>query len=133
MKNTKRLRSLENIILLGEKLLTLFDVAELLDALVESVTSLLDVQGATLYLVDTMENRLFTQSIHSNGVSEILLPIDNSSIAGHTAISRSSIHIQDAYADLSAIHPDLKFNRKVDEQSGQRTRNIITHPLLINN
>lgn len=133
MEEKRRLRSLENIISMGEKLLTTFDVTELLDALVESVTSLLNVQGATLYLVDSYENRLFSQSIHSNGIKEISLPIDNSSIAGHTATTRKSLHIKDAYADLSFIHPEIKFNRKVDEQSGQRTRNIITHPLLINN
>lgn len=118
---------------MGEKLLTTFDVAELLDALVESVTTLLKVQGATLYLVDPFENRLFSQSIHSSGVKEISLPIDDCSIAGHTAISRKSLHIKDAYGDLRAIHPDLRFNSKVDEQSGQRTRNIITYPLVINN
>lgn len=118
---------------MSERLLTTFDIVELLDSLVDNLTSLLDSQGATLYLVDPLENRLVSQSIHSNGVKEISLPIDNSSIAGYTAVSRSSLHIDDAYADLSLIHPDLKFNHKVDEQFGRRTHNIITCPLLINN
>ncbi len=133
MEFKKRLVSLEKIISMGERLLTTFDVAELLDALVCSVTELLTAEGATLYLVDPVENKLISQSIQSSGIREILLPMDDSSIAGHTAVARRSLNIVDAYADLSVFHPDLKFNRHVDEQTGHRTRNIITHPLLINN
>lgn len=133
MEVKKRLESLEKILAMGERLLTTFDVVELLDTLVTNVTELLNAEGATLYLVDPVENKLVSQSIHSSGVKEILLPIDNSSIAGHTAMTRKSLNIVDAYDDLSRFHCDLKFNRHVDEQSGQRTRTIITHPLLINN
>jgi len=131
MELKRRLSNLEKMIAMGEKLLTTFDVVELLDALVEHITQLLNAEGATLYLVDPVENRLMSQSIQSTGVKEISLTIDNSSIAGCTAISRKSLHITDAYSDLSGFHPQMKFNREVDEKTGRRTRNIITHPLLI--
>lgn len=131
MELKRRLSNLEKMIAMGEKLLTTFDVVELLDALVEHITQLLNAEGATLYLVDPVENRLISQSIQSTGVKEISLSIDNSSIAGCTAISRRSLHIADVYADLTCFHPQLKFNRDVDERTGRRTRNIITHPLLI--
>lgn len=127
----RRLESLEQIISMGEKLLTTFDIEELLDSLVTSICNLLDAEGATLYLVDSIEGRLVSQSIKSDKVKEISLVIDNSSIAGHTALSRQCLHISNVYDDLSRIHPDLKFNRKVDEESGRLTRNVITHPLII--
>lgn len=127
----RRLESLEQIISMGEKLLTTFDIEELLDSLVTSICNLLDAEGATLYLVDSIEGRLVSQSIKSDKVKEISLIIDNSSIAGHTALSRQCLHISNVYDDLSRIHPDLKFNRKVDEESGRLTRNVITHPLII--
>lgn len=133
MELKRRLSNLEKMIAMGEKLLTTFDVVELLDALVKNLTQLLNAEGATLYLVDPVENRLISQSIQSKGVKEISLPIDNSSIAGCTAISRNSLHIVDAYADLSGFHPELRFNKEVDEKTGRRTRNIITHPLLMQN
>ena len=133
MNQLKKLRSLENIILMSEKLLTTFDVSELLDALVDNVSTLLEAEGATLYLLDPFDKCLTSQSIHSDGIKEITVPIDNTSIAGHTALEKKCIHISDAYGDLSGIHPELKFNRHFDEQSGKKTRNLITHPLLINN
>ena len=133
MELKRRLNSLEKIIAMGEKLLTTFDVEELLDALVESVSSLMSAQGATLYLIDPFDNHLVSQSIKSKGVKEVTVMLDHSSIAGYTAVTRKSLNIKDAYADLSEIHPDLKFNRHYDEISGIKTRNLITHPLLVHN
>lgn len=131
MQLKKRLESLEAIILMGEKLLTTFDVEELLQELATNVCRLLEADGATLYLVDPFEGCLISQSIKSEKVKEISLPIDHTSIAGHTAITRKYQHIPDAYADLSSIHPDLKFNSRFDAISGQKTKNIIAYPLII--
>lgn len=131
MQLERRLECLEQIIAMGEKLLTTFDIEELLNSLVANICHLLEAEGATLYLVDSIEGRLISQSIKSDKLKEISLIIDNSSIAGHTALSRKCLHIPDVYDDLSKIHPDLKFNRKIDEESGRRTRNVITHPLII--
>ncbi|HPT48205.1 MAG TPA: GAF domain-containing protein [Candidatus Rifleibacterium sp.] len=132
MDQQRKLQSLENIILMSETLLTTFDVGELLDALVDSVTSLLDAEGATLYLIDPFEKCLTSQSIHSSGIKEVTVKIDNTSVAGYTAANRRSIHISDAYGDLSVIHPDLRFNKAYDEQTGRRTRNLISFPLMVN-
>lgn len=133
MQLKRRMESLEQIISMGEKLLTTFDIEELLNGLVTNVCHLLETEGATLYLVDPIEGRLVSQSIKSEKIKEISLPIDNSSIAGHTALSRKSLNIHDVYADLSQIHSDLKFNRNFDEQSGRKTRNVLTYPLVIQN
>lgn len=131
MQVKRRLESLEQIISMGERLLTTFDIEELLDGLVRNICALLEADGATLYLVDPFEGRLVSQSIKSAEVKEISLLIDNSSIAGYTAVTRESLNIKDVYSDLSKIHPDLKFNRKVDERSGSKTKNVITCPLVI--
>ncbi len=133
MQLKKRIESLEQIISMGEKLLTTFDVEELLNELVANICRLLETEGATLFLVDPFEGKLISQSIHSEKVKEIFLNIDNSSIAGHTAMSRKCLHVPDVYGDLSKIHPDLKFNRKVDEQTGKKTRNVLSYPLIIHN
>jgi len=129
----KMVESLERIISFGEKLLTTFDVEELLTQIVQNVQELLQAEGATLYLIDPLEKLMISQVILSDRVEEIVLNVDNNSIAGFTALHRSTINIPDAYSDLSSIHPDLKFNKAVDEAFHYKTRNILTHPLIINN
>lgn len=129
----KKLASLQEIIAMGEELLTTFDIESLLDNLVEHVCELLNAEGCTLYLVDPIEDILVSQSIQSSRLKEITLKIDGTSIAGYTALKQKSLNIPDAYADLSTISPGLTFNKNYDERFGKKTRNIITHPLLIHN
>lgn len=129
----KVIESLERVISLGEKLLTNFDVEDLLIQIVNNIKELLKVEGATLYLVDPVEKLMISQVILSDHVEEIVLKIDNTSIAGFVALNRRTLMIPDAYADLTKIHPDLRFNKAVDEASHFRTKDILTHPLIVNN
>ncbi|MBI3037808.1 GAF domain-containing protein [bacterium] len=133
MENLKIIESLEKTIILGEELLTTFDVEDLLRRVVKSVKTLLNAEGATLYLIDPLEKLMISQVILSNKVEEIILNIDNTSVAGYTALHRTSLCIKDVYGDLSYIHPDLRFNRSIDEAHHFRTRNIITYPLVLKN
>lgn len=132
MSDQHAVDSLQRIIGLGEKLLTMFDVEELLTMIVRHVKELLHVEGATLYLIDPIERLMISQVILSDRVEEIVLDVDNNSIAGYTALHRESLNIPDAYGDLTHIHPDLRFNKSIDEQTQHRTETILTHPLLIN-
>jgi len=131
MEIRKSYQSLEKMIELAEQLLTTFDVEELLSRLVQNIQELLEAEGATLYLVDNLEKLMISQVIFSDRVEEIILNVDNSSIAGFTALNRKSLIIPEAYGDLGKIHPDLKFNRAVDATNRFKTRDIITHPLVI--
>lgn len=130
---SKVVESLERVINLGEKLLTNFDVEDLLIQIVNNIKELLKVEGATLYLVDPVEKLMISQVILSDHVEEIVLKIDTTSIAGFVALSRQTLMIPDAYADLSKIHPNLRFNKAVDESNQFHTTNILTHPLVVNN
>jgi len=129
---TRVIQSLERVIRLGEKLLTNFDVEDLLVQIVNNIKELLQVEGATLYLVDPVEKLMISQVILSDRMEEIVLKIDMTSIAGFAALTRRSLIIPDAYGDLSKIHPDLHFNKSVDESNKFHTRNILTHPLVVN-
>ncbi|MBF0545328.1 MAG: GAF domain-containing protein [Candidatus Riflebacteria bacterium] len=127
----KKIDSLERVISLAAGLLTTFDINEVLSKLVSSVQEIISVEGATLYLVDPIEKLMISHVIFSDHVEEIILNIDNTSIAGFTAFNRTSLIIPDAYTNLSQIHPELKFNRSIDASSKFKTRNIITHSLII--
>lgn len=123
--------SLERIISLGEKLLTTFDIEGLLTQIVKNVKDLLVAEGATLFLIDPIEKLMISQVILSDRVEEIVLTVDNNSIAGYTALNRKSVNISDVYADLSHLHPDVKFNREIDEKFHTRTKSILSHPLVL--
>lgn len=127
----RTIESLEKIISLGEKLLTTFDIEGLLTQIVKNVKDLLDAEGATLFLIDPVEKLMISQVILSDRVEEIILKVDNNSIAGYTALNRRSLNIPDAYKDLSPVHPDIKFNREIDEKFHTRTKSILTHPLVL--
>ncbi|HOY67024.1 MAG TPA: GAF domain-containing protein [Candidatus Ozemobacteraceae bacterium] len=128
----KVIESLERVIHLGESLLTNFDIEQLLVQVVNNIKELLKVEGATLYLVDPVEKLMISQVILSDRMEQIVLKVDSSSIAGFAALNRRTLIIPDAYGDLSAIHPDLRFNKKIDEANKFHTRNLITHPLVVN-
>lgn len=131
MDTQRIIQSLERVIAIGEKLLTTFDIEELLSQIVGEAQKLLNAEGGTLYLVDPIEKLMISQVILSDRVEEIILPVDNSSIAGFTALHRESLLIPDAYGDLSAIHSGLRFNREIDASNKFKTRDILTHPLMI--
>ncbi|MBF0501603.1 MAG: GAF domain-containing protein [Candidatus Riflebacteria bacterium] len=131
MDNQRVIESFERIVTLAERLLMTFDVEELLSKIVHDVQDLLEAEGATLYLVDPVEKLMISQVILSDRVEEIILSISTDSIAGFTAFYRKGLIIPDAYGDLAQIHPDLKFNRSIDASSMFKTRDIITHPLIL--
>lgn len=131
MDTQRIIQSLERVIALGEKLLTTFDIEDLLSQTVGEAQKLLNAEGGTLYLIDPIEKLMISQVILSDRVEEIILPVDSASIAGFTALHRESLLIPDAYGDLAAIHPDLRFNREIDSSNRFKTRDILTHPLTI--
>lgn len=65
-------------------------------------------------------------------VREIKVPISPQSIAGYVALSQLPLLICDPYdvAELSNIHPRLKFADRFDKSSSFRTRNILCVPIL---
>ena len=131
MENQNLATSLQDIIALGEEMLTTFDIEELLRHIVKTAQNLLNAEGATLYLVDPVEKLMISQVILSDRVEEIILNIDNTSIAGFTAFNRKSLNIRDAYSNLSEIHPDITFNRAIDQAHNFRTRTILTFPIIV--
>jgi len=56
------------------------------------------------------------------------MPIDNHSIAGYVAVNSKMLNIPDVY-ELDAAYP-FSFNRSYDQQTGYRTRSMLTIPLI---
>lgn len=129
MEQSRIAEGLEKVIALGEEMLATFDIESLLTRVVGYAQELLDTEGATLFLIDPGESLLISHVIMSDRIEEIVLPIDESSVAGFAALHQRILNIPDAYGDLTALHPNLKFNHEIDQTYGTRTRSILCAPV----
>ena len=96
------------------------DLDDLLDVIINETVKVLDCDRASIFLYDPKRNELYTKVAHGLGL--VYLPIDRG-IVGACARERVAINVPDAYADT-------RFNADVDRQSGYRTRNILSCPLI---
>jgi type II secretory ATPase GspE/PulE/Tfp pilus assembly ATPase PilB-like protein len=100
----------------------------------EDLRNLFDVEQLTLYAVDREKRELYSKFLLDpiEGVQEIRVPIDESSISGYCARHGKVLNIADAYdeAELAAISPRLSFDRSWDERTGFRTRQMLAVPIL---
>ncbi|MBW2147174.1 MAG: GAF domain-containing protein [Deltaproteobacteria bacterium] len=105
------------------------DHDRLLEMILLKSREITNADAGSLYLVETKptgERHLMFKLSQNDSVefnfSEYLLPIDNSSMAGHVAMTGESINIEDVY-DLHT------HNRSFDEKIGYRTKSVLTVPM----
>ncbi len=57
--------------------------------------------------------------------------MNTESVAGYTAFSNTVLNILDAYDDdeITALHPDLNFDKTWDAKTGYRTTQILAVPI----
>ncbi|MDP2398713.1 MAG: GAF domain-containing protein [Burkholderiales bacterium] len=89
--------------------------------LMEVVTETLNAERSSLFLYDAETKELFSRVMQGNVMGEVRFPADRG-IAGSVFTSGRGEIIPDAYADP-------RFNRKVDTDTGYRTRNILCVPI----
>ncbi|MDP1536314.1 MAG: GAF domain-containing protein [Burkholderiales bacterium] len=89
--------------------------------LMEVVTETLNVERSSLFLYDAETEELFSRVMQGNAMGEVRFPADRG-IAGSVFTSGKGEIIADAYADS-------RFNRKVDTETGYRTRNMLCVPI----
>ncbi|MBW2257921.1 MAG: GAF domain-containing protein, partial [Deltaproteobacteria bacterium] len=93
----------------------------LLQVVMEKVTTLVDADRSTLYIVDRKRDELWSKVVQGDEVKEIHLRIGEG-IAGWVAKTGDGILLQDAYRDA-------RFDQSWDQDSGYRTRSLICVPL----
>ena len=86
-------------------------------------------QRATIYLVREETGELESQVVLGNVARTIRIPMREDSLAGFCAVTGRALCVQDAYGDLSAIDPRLRFDRSWDELNGFRTRDVLCAPV----
>jgi transcriptional regulator with GAF, ATPase, and Fis domain len=107
-------------------------IQDILVDLKDKMLDLVDAERVTIFALDTKNQELFSLVKGGNEVKEIRVPKTFGSIAGFTALSRKTANIKNAYdpAELTRLHPNLKFDSRWDKASGFRTSQVLTTPIL---
>src|SRR5262245_11731102 len=109
-KRTK-LQELSNFIL-GAK-----GVSELLPEAQQRIVVFFGAERATVYAVDTKNNHLFSLAKTGTEFKEIRVARQPTSVTGFVGVAKKAVCIADVYdaAELSGIHPQLKFDPRWDK------------------
>jgi phosphoserine phosphatase RsbU/P len=117
---SKRLADLGQVLEITRMMGGVVGLDELLEVIIDRSCGLLDAERATLFLYEPQSNELVSRI--ATGESEIRIPADGG-IAGTTIQTLTTVNVPDAYADE-------RFNSDVDRNSGFRTRNILSVPMV---
>jgi len=98
----------------------------------DEITGLFEAERLTVYVVDGKTRELVSRFKSGDEVAEIRIPVSTSSLSGYAAHKQKLINIQDVYNDkeLSAIDPDLKFDKSWDQKTGFRTKQVLVGPII---
>jgi len=107
-------------------------IQEILVDIKDKVLDLADAERVTIFALDTKNQELFSMFKAGQEVKEIRVAKTFGSIAGFTALSRRTANIKNAYdpAELTRLHPNLKFDSRWDKASGFHTGQVLACPIL---
>ncbi len=107
-------------------------IQEILVDIKDKMLDLVDAERVTIFALDTKNQELFSLLKAGAEVKEIRVAKTFGSIAGFTALSRKTANVKSAYdaAELTRLHPNLKFDSRWDKASGFRTGQVLATPIL---
>jgi type II secretory ATPase GspE/PulE/Tfp pilus assembly ATPase PilB-like protein len=107
-------------------------IQDILVDIKDKVLDLVEAERVTIFALDTKNQELFSMFKAGQEVKEIRVPKTFGSIAGFTALSRKTANIRNAYdpAELTRLHPNLKFDSRWDKASGFHTTQVLAAPIL---
>ncbi|UCD32644.1 MAG: GAF domain-containing protein [Desulfobacterales bacterium] len=117
----KSLENLRSFLDMSEIMALQTGIEGLIDRTVLMASSVMDADRASLFLVDTSSQELWSKVAEGEGSREIRIPIGEG-IAGWVAKHDQLLNIRDAYNDD-------RFNPEVDKQTGYRTKSILCGPI----
>ncbi|MDY6861698.1 MAG: ATPase, T2SS/T4P/T4SS family, partial [Thermodesulfobacteriota bacterium] len=97
------------------------DLNNLLTYIVPRITSMLNSERSSVFIVDYENKKIYTRFAEGKGIKEIRLPL-HTGVVGHTIDNNEIINIKDAYKDD-------RFCIDVDRKTGFITKNILSIPL----
>jgi type II secretory ATPase GspE/PulE/Tfp pilus assembly ATPase PilB-like protein len=107
-------------------------IQDILVDIKDRILDLVEAERVTIFALDTKNQELFSLFKAGQEVKEIRVPKTFGSIAGFVALSRRTANIRSAYdaAELTKLHPNLKFDARWDKASGFKTSQVLCTPIL---
>jgi signal transduction histidine kinase len=109
------------IVEVGSQISAARDVDQLLTTVMDRLTTLVQAEAATLFMLDREKNELWSRVLKGSSLKELRVPLDQG-LAGYTFRQGKVVMLGNAYEDQ-------RFNPEVDRRSGFKTRSIISAPL----
>jgi hypothetical protein len=131
-------RDLHQLKQIGISLMDERDQSVLLERIVSQGKLLTESDAGCLFLLERDENdvaRLRPAVFRSDSLSELpapsraeSLPVDNTSIIGHSAVAKEHVVVEDAYA----LPPDVGYSSNIDfeRQFGYHVKSLLAVPML---
>src|SRR5262245_31563094 len=106
-------------------------IQDILVDIKDKILDLVEAERVTIFALDTKNQELFSLFKVGQDVKEIRVAKKFDSIAGFAALSRKTLNIGDAYnsAELTALHPNLRFDSRWDKQTGFHTKQVLSCPI----
>ncbi|MFQ5927978.1 MAG: hypothetical protein ACE5MH_11155, partial [Terriglobia bacterium] len=127
-------REIDELNRIGVALSSERDTQTLLNLILLKSREITSSDAGSLYLVEEVsesERRLRFKLTQNDSVAvsftEFTMPLNTRSIAGYVAVTGEVLPLEDAY-ELSLEAP-YGFNRRFDEESGYRTKSMLTIPM----
>ena len=118
--HARQIDDLQAVLQVSRELCATNELTPLLQTVEQAALSVLGCERATVFLYDRKRHELYSRM--ATGVDEIRFSAD-CGIAGEVVRTGRISNVPDAYADP-------RFNREIDRQTGFRTRNMVTFPLV---
>ncbi len=111
------------------------DIDQILLDLRQEILSCFDAEDLTLFVVDSEKKEIFSKIPHLDTIQEVRTPITEQSLAGFCAKYLRPVNVGDAYnqAELGSVHPSLTHDATYDKNTGFKTKQVLTYPVVAEN
>jgi HD-GYP domain-containing protein (c-di-GMP phosphodiesterase class II) len=135
---TRKSQELHELNKIGVALSAERDIDQLLDLILAKCREITQADAGSLYLVergkegDSQDDDLLKFTLTQNDsvsvpFEEFTMPLNNTSIAGHVALTGERVNLADAYNPPAGT--PFKISRSFDEKSGYRTKSMLVVPM----
>lgn len=109
------------------------NISQIMLDLSHEICQLFQADRLTLYVLNKEKALLVSKvKLGINTEKDLILPLDQTSIAGYVALSKETVRIQNVYDqhELKQIDAQLRFCDKVDSLTHYKTRQMLAAPLI---
>lgn len=120
---------------IGNKINAAANLDEILIDLKDKITSLFEAERITVYVIDKERKELVSRFKTGDEISEIRIPISKNSLTGYSVLKQKLINIKNVYdeKELSAIDPEMKFDKSWDKKTDFKTTQVLVVPAIFRN